>query len=64
MPTITIPKNITGQEELVVMPRKEYEKLVKGGNVSEDYALRWLEEAKSLKKRGKLPVLKSLRDLR
>lgn len=27
MPTITIPRNITGSEELVVMPRREYERM-------------------------------------
>lgn len=64
MLAITIPKSITGREELVVMPRKEFENLVRGQSVTEEYALRWLEEAKALKKRGKLPLLKSLRDLR
>ena len=27
MPTITIPKSVIGNDELVVMPRKEYEQM-------------------------------------
>lgn len=70
MATITIPKKITKGEELVVIPRREYEKFLSlafaegGMRVTEADVLRWSREAKRLRRAGKLPLLRSLRDLR
>jgi len=68
MVTITIPKQMTKGEELVVLTRKEYEKFldaaVREKGVSAVDVLRWSREARQLKKQGKLPVLRSLKDLR
>ena len=52
--------------ELVVLPRKEFEKLLEGRieELEEQKLLRLSREAKNLKKEGRLPVLRSLRDLR
>lgn len=60
---VTIPKNITGSEELVVLPRKVLDSLLMR-RVSEQDVLRWSREAKKMKKAGKLPVLHSLSGLR
>ena len=60
---ITIPKIITGRDELVVLPRKVFERLMKK-QVKESDVLQWSAEAKKLKKEGKLSVLHSLKDLR
>ena len=65
MTTITIPKKITYGAELVAIPRKEYErflKIEKGEKVTESDVLRWSREAKKLKKAGKLPELRSLKE--
>jgi len=68
MTTITIPKKLTQGEELVAIPRKEYERFVafvaRKEIVREVDVLRWSKEAKKLRKAGKLPVLRSLKDLR
>jgi hypothetical protein len=68
MPIVTIPKNITGNEELVVLPRREFERILdmkkNNGKVTERAILQWSLEAKKMKKEKKLPVLHSLRDLR
>ena len=70
MNTITIPKHITHGDELVVLPREEYEEFLRIAKmkpkeqVTEDDVLRWSREAKKLKKEGKLPLLRSLRDFR
>jgi len=68
MTTITIPKKLTKGEELVIIPRKEYEKFVAfvAGKkiVREVDVLRWSKEAKKLRKAGKLPILRSFKDLR
>lgn len=71
MPTITIPKEMMRKnDELVLIPRKEYEQFLRitesgaGERVTEKDVLRWSREAKQLKKRGKLPLLRSLHDLR
>ena len=58
----TIPESIAKMGELIVLPRKEFERLI--GKGKEQEILRLSREAKNLKKRGKLPVLGSLRDLR
>lgn len=60
---ITIPKIITGKDELVILPRKIFERLVKK-TVKESDVLEWSNEAKKLRKEGKLSVLRSLKDLR
>lgn len=69
MTTITIPKKITKGEELIIIPRKEYEKYLelkgkKGEQITEEDVLRWSREAKKLKKTGKLSVLHSLKGFR
>lgn len=62
---VTIPKQMTGREELVVLPRKEFERLSKldvheKEIVTEDDVLRWSREARALQKKGKLPLFESL----
>ncbi len=63
---VTIPKSIAKMGELVVLPRKEFEKLLEGRieELEEQELLRLSREAKNLKKEGRLSVLRSLRDLR
>ena len=65
---ITIPKSIAHNEDLVVLPRSMYENFLKKvaseKTVTEKDVLRWSKEAKRLKKVGKLPILRSLKDLR
>jgi len=65
MATITIPKKIAGKGDLVVIPKKELDELIEraGDAVTEADILRWSKEARQLKKAGKLPKLRSLRDL-
>ena len=66
----TISKKVTKGEELVVISRREYEKFLslalaeEGVAVTEADVLRWSREAKQLRRAGKLPILRSLRDLR
>ncbi|MBS4028080.1 MAG: hypothetical protein KGZ58_05510 [Ignavibacteriales bacterium] len=60
---VTIPKAMTGKEELVIIPKKILELLLKD-NSGEDEVLRWSREAKKMKKAGKLSLLHSLKDLR
>ena len=69
MPTITIPKKLIKNNDLVIIPRKEYEEYLelkekRKEQVTEENVLRWSEEAKRLKKAGKLPFLRSLKELR
>lgn len=68
MTTVTIPKKLTRGEELVVIPKKEYEKFIafvaKKEVIRETDVLRWSKEAKKLRKVGKLPILSSLKSLR
>jgi len=59
---IIIPKNLAKEGELVLIPRKKYEKLLEGQKVTEEDILQWAKEAKILKKAGKLPKLKSWAD--
>lgn len=61
---ITIPKEITGNEELVILPRRDLDKILKEKSLTEDDVLRWSKEVKKLKKQGKLPILESLASLR
>lgn len=68
MNTLTISRKLTGGNELVVMPRLEYERFlqfVADKQKSPDIAdiRRWSREARKLKRAGKLPVLCSLKDL-
>ncbi|PIX88074.1 MAG: hypothetical protein COZ30_01935 [Candidatus Nealsonbacteria bacterium CG_4_10_14_3_um_filter_36_16] len=56
---ITIPKELAKEGELILIPRKKYEKLLESQKVTEEDVLRWTKEAKALKKIGKLPKLKS-----
>lgn len=64
MATITIPKKITPDEELVAIPKKEYELFLslRTGKemVTAEDVLRWSREAKELKKKGKLPLFRDL----
>lgn len=59
----TIPRTVTGREELVVLPRRILDRLL-SNRVREGEILRWSREAKKLKKAGKLPLLRSLGGLR
>ncbi|HAJ44608.1 TPA: hypothetical protein DCX62_01670 [Candidatus Azambacteria bacterium] len=63
---VTIPKSITRMGDLVILSRKEFEKLLdkKDEELKEKELLRLSQEAKNLKKDNKLPILRSLRDLR
>jgi len=68
MNTLTISRKLTGGKELVVMPRIEYERFLqfvagkqKSPSVSD--ISRWSREARKLKQAGKLPTLRSLKDL-
>lgn len=54
---ITIPKKLAKEGELVIIPKKEYDKLLKKQKVTAEDVLRWTREAKSLKRIGKLPEL-------
>lgn len=72
MNKVIIPKNLA-QDDLVVIARSEYERLLGLQNpalpmddeeVSEDDVLRWSKEARQAKQSGALPILNSLRDLR
>jgi hypothetical protein len=65
MNTITIPKNLIKNDDLVIIPRKEYEKFLElkekiNEGITEEDVLRWSREAKHLKKEGKLPLFKNL----
>jgi len=54
---ITIPKKLAEGGELVVLSKKEYQKLLEKQKVTSEDVLRWTREAKSLLKRGNLPKL-------
>ena len=56
---ITIPRDLAKEGELILIPRKQYEKLLDSQKVTNKDVLRWVKEAKMLKKIGKLPKLKS-----
>jgi hypothetical protein len=63
MARITIPKALAGSDDLVIVPKKEFEDLVARAEnaVGEQDILRWSREAKELRRTGKLPKLTSLR---
>lgn len=54
-----IPKKLAGKDDLVVIPKKELDKLVAraGDPVSEQDILRWSREAKKLRRAGMLSKL-------
>lgn len=54
---ISIPKELSKKGELVVMPKKDYEKLLKKQKVTADDVLRWTSEAKFLFRKRKLPKI-------
>lgn len=69
MPTITIPNEILKENELIIIPRREYEEILhlrqtiknKGAEeLDTDLALKIYREEK---KRGKLETINSLADL-
>lgn len=59
MQTITIPKKLTGKDDLVVIPKRELDALIAraGESVTEKDVLRWSREAKKLRRAGKLAKL-------
>ena len=63
MVTVTIPKSVSRIGELVVIPKKDLDALILRANeaVGVSDVLRWSKEARSLRRRGKLPVLRSSR---
>ena len=65
MATITIPKKLAGRDDLIVIPKKEFDDLIARAEsaVGEQDILRWSREAKQLHRAGKLPKLTSLRGL-
>jgi hypothetical protein len=66
MAVITLPKKLINEKDLVIIPKKEYEKLLKAFKIlkNQETILNLAKEARRLKKKGKLPILKSLKDLR
>jgi hypothetical protein len=66
MAVITLPKKLINKKDLVIIPKKEYEKLLKAFKIlkNQETILNLAKEARRLKKKGKLPVLRSLKDLR
>lgn len=70
MTTITIPKNLIGEKELIVIPRKKYEefisleKLLKNRIAEEKDVDGAIAVYKKEKAQNKLKTLKSLADLR
>ena len=63
MATITIPKKLAANDDLVVIPKKGLDALIEraGEEVTEKNILRWARDARRLGKVGKLPPLSSLR---
>lgn len=67
---ITIPRELSKKGDLILIPREEYEELLrsrlyeKSKKITEKDVLRWVKEAKKLADQNKLPVLRSLRELR
>jgi len=56
---ISIPKDLIKEKELILIPRRKYEELLENQKITKEDVLRWAKEAKTLKKIGKLPKLKS-----
>ena len=59
MATITIPKKLAANDDLVVIPKKELQALMvrAGDAVSTADVLRWSRDAKQLRRAGKLTKL-------
>lgn len=63
--TLKLSKEMLREGEVVVLPKKQFLSLVARaeGAVSEKDILRWSREARALERTGKLPVLRSLREI-
>ena len=63
MTILTIPRKIAKHDDLVVIPRKEYEALLeyqrRVGLSDEDRILRLSQESRQLKRAGRLPLFKN-----
>ncbi|MEK7069139.1 MAG: hypothetical protein AAB947_02020 [Patescibacteria group bacterium] len=59
MTTITIPREVASKDDLVVIPKREYDALVARARdaVTEQDVLRWSREAKALHRANALPKL-------
>ncbi|MGC9602459.1 MAG: hypothetical protein ABSE76_01830 [Minisyncoccia bacterium] len=59
MATITIPKKLAGNDDLVIIPKKELDALIEraGDEVTPEIILGWSHDAKKLHRAGKLPRL-------
>lgn len=57
MDKVIIPQKLARKGELVVIPKKEYEKLLERQKVTAEDVLRWTRQAKFLLRNGKLPKL-------
>ncbi|HCC60141.1 MAG: hypothetical protein A2402_01890 [Candidatus Staskawiczbacteria bacterium RIFOXYC1_FULL_37_43] len=55
---ISIPKELSKKGELVVIPKSDYEELLRSQKVTSDDVLRWTRHARFLLKKKKLPELK------
>ena len=57
--TVTIPKELAGNDDLVVIPKKELDALIARADdiVTADDVLDWSRDAKRLHAAGKLPKL-------
>ncbi len=71
MNVLTIPRTLAKNDDLVVVPRKQYElvlRMARGSKMMdkklESELASLSREAHLLKRKGKLPLLKSLKDLR
>ncbi len=62
--TLTIPRNLTHGDELVVLPRKEYEKLQKRLEEARDALAKIAHGEKELKNGKTKVTFKSLAELR
>jgi hypothetical protein len=62
---MTIPKKLAGSDDLVVIPKKEFDDLLARAEnaIDEVDILRWSAKAKELHRTGKLPKLASSRGL-
>ena len=65
MARMTIPKKLAGSDDLVIVPKKEFDDLLARAEnaIEEQDILRWSAEAKELHRTGKLPKLASSRGL-
>lgn len=73
MSTVSTPKKTRNNSNFITILREEYNDLIalkkiipalKQKIISEKDILRWSREARTLRKKRKLPLLRSLRDLR